>query len=139
MPASASRYLRPCSSHSQTPSPRTKATCCRAYVFITCDADCDMRPPKCKTAAPAAVRKILTENDSGKALQAFFFGRLEDPDAWQVALVHDAVHLHAPRRAQQVAQVLGDLRGDQLAGHQHRDAGRVGHDLVCADAPGEAA
>ena len=53
--------------------------------------------------------------------------------------MHDAVHFHALLRAQQVGDVLGDLARDELAGHQHRNAGRVGNDLVGADAPGKPA
>src|SRR5207237_2490072 len=73
----------------------------------------------------------------GQALQAAFFSALQDPDARQVRLVHDAVHLQALVRVEQPPEVVEDLRGDELAGHEHRDAGRIGHDLVGADPAGE--
>src|SRR6478752_9072083 len=106
MPASASRYLRPSSSQSQTPSPRTKATCCRAYVFMMCD----IAFPQKQNGGTSRRSKNPNRKRLGKALQALLFGRLQHPDARQVALVHDAVHLHAARRAQKIAKVLGDLR-----------------------------
>lgn len=38
-------------------------------------------------------------------------------------------------RAQQTGQVLGNVPRDYLAGHEHRDSGRIGHDLIGAHLP----
>ena len=87
----------------------------------------------------ASLQRLQPPLQTSKGLQALFLVRLEDADAREVALVDDAVHLHALVRVEQVADVLDDLRGDELARHEHRDTRRVRNDLVRADPAGKLA
>src|SRR2546425_8114886 len=55
--------------------------------------------------------------------------RRQDPDTWKVALIDDAVQLDLALHAQVADQEFDDVVRDQLARDQHRDAGRIRHDL----------
>src|SRR5438045_8446950 len=116
MPAKASIYFLPASSQSHTPSPRTKATGWRAYVFMTWDIAASYQKKTGSVPGFAGLRKVL---------QAFLLARLQHANAGDVAFVHHAMHLHALGGVEQVAEIGDHIGGDELPRNEHRDTGRI--------------